>query len=60
LPKLDALRHAQLAMIKVYRLHPPKESVSRPEEQPGAVAAAETGLLPPVYWAAFVLSGDWR
>ncbi len=55
MPKLEALRQAQLWMLK--------EGISRgmidvkvPKERLGK----EGGRLPPYYWAAFVLSGDWR
>jgi CHAT domain-containing protein len=60
--RLDALREAQLAMIRGYR---PQEgrirvrgvggetSIKVPPSKPGAP-------LPPFYWAGFVLSGAWR
>jgi CHAT domain-containing protein len=46
--KLEALRQAQLTMLR--------EGVKRGLGEP------ETKMrrLPPYYWAAFVLSGDWR
>lgn len=55
LPKAEALREAQLWMLK--------EGASR-----GMVdvrvekdrLAKDDGRLPPYYWAAFTLSGDWR
>ncbi len=55
LPRLEALRQAQLWMLK--------EGISRsmvnvkvPKERLGK----DDGRLPPYYWAAFALSGDWR
>ncbi len=49
--KLEALRQAQLTMLR--------EGVHRGldfrDGQPPA-----NRRLPPYYWAAFVLSGDWR
>ncbi len=58
--KLAALREAQL-----WLLHegPKQPGISRglelsPEET--AQASAATKTLPPFFWAAFVLSGDWR
>jgi len=52
--RLEALRSAQIAMLK-------KGS------RRGLGPALDTGSdedkerrLPPYYWAAFVLSGDWR
>lgn len=53
LPRLEAMREAQLWMLQEGRKR-------------GLVRVAEPGLestnprTPPYYWAAFVLSGDWR
>ena len=47
LGKVEALRRAQLEML---RAGPPR-NVERPPP---------AGPAPPYYWAAFVLSGDWR
>jgi CHAT domain-containing protein len=55
LSKLEALRQAQLWMLK--------EGVSRgmiDVRVPRERLAKEDGRLPSYYWAAFVLSGDWR
>ncbi len=60
LPKLDALRQAQLTMIKDYRLFMAKRSASQAGSQNQAPASSEPEELPPLFWAAFVLSGDWR
>jgi CHAT domain-containing protein len=69
LPKLEALRRAQLAMLLHYdakagRLRAPGAAVP---VDPAELAAARAKLreagrppLPPMYWAGFVLSGDWR
>jgi CHAT domain-containing protein len=66
LSKLDALRQAQLTMLREYdpkagRLRGP--GTERPVD-PGKLAAAkEVGgakSLSPFYWASFVLSGDWK
>jgi CHAT domain-containing protein len=69
LPKLEALRRAQLAMLLHYdakagRLRAPGAAVP---VDPAELAAARQKLrsagrppLPPLYWAGFVLSGDWR
>jgi CHAT domain-containing protein len=47
LGKAEALRRAQLALLREgYR--------AVPRDEPGR------GPTPPYYWAAFVLSGDWR
>jgi CHAT domain-containing protein/tetratricopeptide (TPR) repeat protein len=60
LPRLEALRQAQLAMIRSFdpRAGRLDRGVGgqRPAERPGP----KEGGLPPVYWAAFALSGDWR
>ena len=61
LGKLDALRQAQLAVLRRYdsaggRLRGPGEErplAPKDGKAPGAGVA-------PFYWAAFVLSGDWR
>jgi CHAT domain-containing protein/tetratricopeptide (TPR) repeat protein len=60
LPKLEALRQAQLAMLKGY--DPRRGIIDR------GVGGVRTGNPPtspedraaPQYWAAFVLGGDWR
>lgn len=61
LPKLEALRQAQLWLLREGRKEPglSRGLESFAEEQPGG-GTADTGRLPPYYWAAFVLSGDWR
>jgi CHAT domain-containing protein len=56
--RLDALREAQLWMLKDGRKH---EDVARGvKRRMEEDAPAPDGRLPPYYWAAFVLSGDWR
>jgi CHAT domain-containing protein len=56
--RLEALRAAQLWMIK--------DGAADPGVQRGATSDApeipmeKGGRLPPYYWAAFVLAGDWR
>ena len=60
LPKLEALRQAQLSMIKKYRLRAPGGPSGRVDDRKGAPADGEADQLPPVYLAGFVLSGDWR
>jgi CHAT domain-containing protein len=55
LPKLEALRQAQLWMLT--------EGAKRgmiDVKVPRERLAKEDGRLPPYYWAAFALSGDWR
>ncbi len=59
LPKGEALRQAQLAMLRRYdvkagRLRGPEEIPIDPN------VPAQARRLAPFYWAAFVLSGDWR
>ncbi len=63
LPKLEALRQAQLWMLREGDTWMRKEGISRsmidvkvPKERLGK----DDGRLPPYYWAAFILSGDWR
>jgi CHAT domain-containing protein len=55
LPRLEALRQAQLWMLK--------EGASRgmiDVKVPRDRLPEEDARLPPYYWAAFTLSGDWR
>jgi CHAT domain-containing protein len=49
LPKAEALRQAQLTLLR--------EGATRGVRPPGEESAGPT---PPYFWAAFVLSGDWR
>ena len=53
MPKLEALRQAQLDMLR----EGPKRGMAivRKEGEP-----EKPRRVPPYYWAAFVLSGDWR
>jgi tetratricopeptide (TPR) repeat protein/CHAT domain-containing protein len=56
--KLEALREAQLWMIREGRNHPELQlrgGLVRPES-----TRREGDAVSPFYWAAFVLSGDWR
>jgi CHAT domain-containing protein len=60
--RLEALREAQLWLLREGRRHPEvarglKRGAAREDATAGEEAA---GRLPPLYWAAFVLSGDWR
>ena len=68
LGKLEALRQAQLTMLRQYdpktgRLRGRGAGPLSPVD-PAKLAAAEKANRPkpvsPFYWAAFVLSGDWR
>ena len=54
---LDALRQAQLTMLHQYR---PKEGKLRGIVHGQSPQAESTGPLSPYYWAAFILSGNWR
>jgi CHAT domain-containing protein len=68
LGKLEALRQAQLSVLHGYdrttgQLRGP--DFSRTESLPTGSATKKPASdahepLPPAYWAAFVLSGDWR
>jgi tetratricopeptide (TPR) repeat protein len=63
LPKLEALRQAQLWMLKDGDTWMRKEGINRgmiDVKVPKERLAKEDGRLPPYYWAAFALSGDWR
>jgi CHAT domain-containing protein/Tfp pilus assembly protein PilF len=59
MPKLAAFRAAQLWMLREGRRD---GSVQRGMQRldAGEPATADTGRLPPYFWAAFVLAGDWR
>ncbi len=59
LMRLEALREAQLWMLRAgWRREPaqPRSVESVPPKAP----AGQPDHVPPDYWAAFVLSGDWR
>src|SRR5262249_37389477 len=58
LPGAEALRRAHPAMLRA----DPKRGVDgvRRGMVPKGVTKADTVRVPPYYWAAFVLSGDWR
>ena len=69
LPRIEALRHAQLTML--YGYDPKTKSLRGAGEtvnvDPKKLARLPQGgqnvpsqRTPPSYWAAFVLSGDWR
>jgi CHAT domain-containing protein/Tfp pilus assembly protein PilF len=60
--KLQALREAQLAMLRHYDLQ--AGTLRGPQERtrtdPSKPARKAEERLSPFFWAAFVLSGDWR
>ena len=60
MPKIEALRQAQLAMIKQYQRRNNQGLASRVKDQSGDATGGQSDLLPPAFWAGFVLSGDWR
>ncbi len=55
--KLPALREAQLWMLREGQQHP---EIQRGLDFPHNDQPRKGDRLPPYYWAAFVLSGDWR
>ena len=64
LGKLESLRQAQLAMLYGYQ---PKEGTLRAPVGVGKIPKIDPAKIrrdqsrnSPRYWAAFVLSGDWR
>lgn len=58
LSKIEALRQAQLTVLRRYD---PRSGSLRGLTVASPTPAARTAAgLPPLYWAAFVLSGDWR
>jgi CHAT domain-containing protein/tetratricopeptide (TPR) repeat protein len=64
LSKMEALRQAQLAILQRYDVRQGQlrgSGVERPvDPKKLAEAQATQPRLPPLYWAGFVLSGDWR
>ena len=59
LGKLAALREAQVWMLRDGAADPGvKRGLVRADDEPSP--AAGDGRLPPFYWAAFTLAGDWR
>jgi CHAT domain-containing protein len=55
----EALAEAQRWMIREGSKQPDIRRGLELDDEPQP-AAADNGALPPYYWAAFVLSGDWR
>ncbi len=55
LTRLEALRQAQLKMLR----EGANRGLELPDDQPGN-KPDQIGRMPPFYWAAFELSGDWR
>ncbi|MHC4551070.1 MAG: CHAT domain-containing protein [Planctomycetota bacterium] len=53
MPKLEALRQAQLWLMR----EGGRRGISLPKDE---TDGGDPKRLPPYYWAAFVLSGDWR
>jgi CHAT domain-containing protein/Tfp pilus assembly protein PilF len=53
--RAEALRHAQLSILKEGK----RRGLGKKAEKLPKGEKGET-RLPPLYWAAFVLSGDWR
>ncbi|HTQ37406.1 MAG TPA: tetratricopeptide repeat protein [Pirellulales bacterium] len=60
LGKLEALRQAQLEMLRHYDPHAAKLVGQNRGLEIDAPASESGGRLSPKYWAPFVLSGDWR
>ena len=60
LGKLAALREAQVWMLRDGAADPGvKRGLVRADDDPAPAGPAD-GRLPPFYWAAFTLAGDWR
>jgi CHAT domain-containing protein len=57
LSRLEALTEAQLWLLKEGKSH---AGVARGMQRVDAPKPTQDGRLPPYYWAAFTLSGDWR
>ena len=71
LGKLESLRQAQISMLHNYdaktgtfrgTVGPLKPALPAPSGKPKSALTNQSGdgRTPPFYWAAFVLSGDWR
>jgi CHAT domain-containing protein/Tfp pilus assembly protein PilF len=61
--KLVALREAQIWMLREGVKRPDLKrglALVTPEDSPTNTPPGAATVLPPFYWAAFVLSGDWR
>jgi CHAT domain-containing protein len=60
MPRLEALREAQLWMLREGQMQGVVRRGLEPLDRQPAGEGDRPGCLPPRYWAAFVLSGDWR
>lgn len=60
LPKLEALRQAQLWLLHEGRRQPQFARGLETLVEDQAPGRPNSARLPPSFWAAFVLSGDWR
>jgi CHAT domain-containing protein len=58
--KLEALRRAQLAMIRRYDRDMGSLRGLEPIDSGGPTPGPGRRSLPPFFWAAFTLNGDWR
>ena len=56
--KLEALRETQIWMLREGAKEP--DLVRGLRRLPEETQETKGGSLPPFYWAAFALSGDWR
>jgi CHAT domain-containing protein len=57
--KLEALREAQLWVLKEGSADPALVRGAT-ADGPEIAPVPKVGRLPPFYWAAFTLAGDWR
>jgi CHAT domain-containing protein len=60
MPKLEALRQAQITMLRNGTARALRDGADRGIVFDGDQQPDSEGRLPPYYWAAFVLSGDWQ
>ena len=58
MPTLDALREAQLAVMKNYDVR--KKEIPRGPRGERPIVPKDGPRLSPFFWAGFALSGDWR
>ncbi|MFL6209289.1 MAG: CHAT domain-containing tetratricopeptide repeat protein [Pyrinomonadaceae bacterium] len=60
LPKAEALRQAQLALLHSTAASAPASAERGVKHEPGAASTDNTSYAHPYFWAPFILIGNWK